>query len=163
SVIRILRDNAMYSMLDRAPVHWHNIRPGQDFQLRTPGGNSVEMNCVPLTASSRYPGYVRNAHHLVPEEAVTGLRVTSSCKTLAYFPSCAKVTGPVKEVLEHADLLLFDGTFYRDDELQQTLGPGVGCQEMDHLPVSGKNGSLWQLAGISAKRRLYIHINNTNP
>src|SRR5215469_3968487 len=56
SVIRILRDNSMYSMLDRAPVHWHNIRPGQDFQLRAPGGNSVEMNCVPLTVSSRYPG-----------------------------------------------------------------------------------------------------------
>ena len=34
---------------------------------------------------------------------------------------------------------------------------------MDHLPVSGPDGSLEQLAALPARHRVYTHINNTNP
>jgi pyrroloquinoline quinone biosynthesis protein B len=59
--------------------------------------------------------------------------------------------------------LLFDGTFWAEDEL---IGLGISerrAREMDHLPISGPDGSLASLAGLSRPRKVYTHINNTNP
>jgi len=65
--------------------------------------------------------------------------------------------------LEEADLVLFDGTFWRDDEL---IALGIGGRtalQMDHLPISGPGGSLERLSKLPAGDRVYTHINNTNP
>ncbi|MGE5230625.1 MAG: pyrroloquinoline quinone biosynthesis protein PqqB, partial [Deltaproteobacteria bacterium] len=65
--------------------------------------------------------------------------------------------------LDAATLVLFDGTFWTDDE---PIRLGIGdrtARQMDHLPVSGPGGSLDRLAPLRAPRRVYTHINNTNP
>ncbi len=59
--------------------------------------------------------------------------------------------------------MLFDGTFWTDDEL---ISLGIGertARQMDHLPVSGADGSLERLASLTSRHRVYTHINNTNP
>jgi pyrroloquinoline quinone biosynthesis protein B len=59
--------------------------------------------------------------------------------------------------------VLFDGTFWTDDEL---IGLGISdrtARQMDHLPVSGPDGSLNRLSRLEGPRRVYTHINNTNP
>ena len=61
------------------------------------------------------------------------------------------------------DLLLFDGTFWNDDELIDLGISDRSARAMDHLPVSGSDGSLRQLAGLAVPRKVYTHINNTNP
>jgi pyrroloquinoline quinone biosynthesis protein B len=62
-----------------------------------------------------------------------------------------------------AHVVFFDGTFWSSDELP-ALGLGTKrAEEMAHLPVGGPGGSLAQLANVSVGRRVYIHINNTNP
>jgi pyrroloquinoline quinone biosynthesis protein B len=61
-----------------------------------------------------------------------------------------------------ADAVLFDGTLFRDDEMISTgTGTKTG-RRMGHMPIDGEDGSLRALAGI-AGRRIYVHINNTNP
>jgi pyrroloquinoline quinone biosynthesis protein B len=83
--------------------------------------------------------------------------------TCAFVPGCGELTPAVMETLEAADLLLFDGTFWSDGEL---IRLGIGdrsAREMDHLPVSGPDGSLHRLGGISRPQKVYTHINNTNP
>ena len=58
---------------------------------------------------------------------------------------------------------MFDGTFWTDDEL---IRLGIGdrtARQMDHLPVSGPDGSLVQLTPLRGPRRVYTHMNNTNP
>ena len=65
--------------------------------------------------------------------------------------------------LATADLVLFDGTFWTDDEL---IRLGIGdrtARQMDHLPVAGPGGSLERLSRLRAPRRVYTHVNNTNP
>ena len=65
--------------------------------------------------------------------------------------------------LAEADALLFDGTFWADDEL---IALGIGdrtAREMDHLPIAGRGGSLERLAALPCRHRVYTHINNTNP
>jgi pyrroloquinoline quinone biosynthesis protein B len=64
---------------------------------------------------------------------------------------------------EEMDLLLFDGTFWSDDELVKLDISDRRAREMDHLPVSGPDGSLDLLAGVIRPIKVYTHINNTNP
>jgi len=67
------------------------------------------------------------------------------------------------QCLETADLLLFDGTFWSDDELIRVQGSGSTAREMGHIPVSGVEGSLRKLAGLRRPRKVFVHVNNTNP
>jgi pyrroloquinoline quinone biosynthesis protein B len=68
----------------------------------------------------------------------------------------------IKEI-DSADVVLFDGTFWSDDELIRIQGSGQTAQAMGHVPVSSPAGSLARLAYIKCPRKIYIHINNTNP
>ena len=67
------------------------------------------------------------------------------------------------ERLETCDFLLFDGTFWSDDEPSRIPGITRGARQMGHLPISGAGGSLERLAGLTRPRKIFIHINNTNP
>jgi pyrroloquinoline quinone biosynthesis protein B len=69
----------------------------------------------------------------------------------------------VRARAEGADVLLFDGTVFEDDEMQRA---GVGVKtgrRMGHVPISGEGGSLHAFDGVKIGRKVYIHINNTNP
>jgi pyrroloquinoline quinone biosynthesis protein B len=81
----------------------------------------------------------------------------------AFVPGCGGLDRALLDRLAGAELVLFDGTFWTDDEL---IGLGIGertAREMDHLPVSGPDGSLERLAALPARHKVYTHINNTNP
>ena len=69
----------------------------------------------------------------------------------------------MRDALADADCIFFDGTFWTSDELP-ALGLGdKRAEDMAHLPVGGASGSLAALRGLRATRRIYIHVNNTNP
>jgi pyrroloquinoline quinone biosynthesis protein B len=65
--------------------------------------------------------------------------------------------------LETVVLLLFDGTFWSDDEWMKVLGSGATAREMGHIPVSSKVGSLQKLKALRRPRKIFVHVNNTNP
>jgi pyrroloquinoline quinone biosynthesis protein B len=91
------------------------------------------------------------------------LRDEDSGKMCAFAPACGHLTAELLERFAQADVLLFDGTFWTDDEL---IALGIGdrtARQMDHLPISGQGGSLEQLAALPCRHRIYTHINNTNP
>ena len=68
----------------------------------------------------------------------------------------------MRERLSRADALLFDGTLFTDDEMIRTgTGTKTG-RRMGHMPIDGEGGSLAALSGL-ASRRIFVHINNTNP
>jgi pyrroloquinoline quinone biosynthesis protein B len=69
----------------------------------------------------------------------------------------------MQELLSGADAVFFDGTFWSSDEL---IAAGLGtkrAEDMAHLPVGGPEGGLAHLSKLTARRRILIHINNTNP
>lgn len=91
------------------------------------------------------------------------VREATSHRVCAFVPGCGDLTSPILERLALADILLFDGTFWSDDE-PVALGISTRtAREMDHLPIGGRGGSLEQLARLSCRHRVYTHINNTNP
>lgn len=83
--------------------------------------------------------------------------------TLFYIPGCAAVTEPLRKRIDGAGCLLFDGTVFEDDEMRMAgVGEKTGSR-MGHMAINGKEGSLAALAGVSVGRRIYVHINTTNP
>lgn len=91
------------------------------------------------------------------------VRELSSGASFFYIPSCASIDAALARRLETASLLLFDGTLYTNDELvAQGLAQKTG-QDMGHISMSGPRGAIAALAELSIKRRVFIHINNSNP
>jgi pyrroloquinoline quinone biosynthesis protein B len=81
----------------------------------------------------------------------------------AFVPGCGNLDQGLLDRLAETDLVLFDGTFWTDDEL---ISLGIGdrrAREMDHQPVSGQDGTLPRLTRLARPRKVYTHINNTNP
>lgn len=84
-------------------------------------------------------------------------------KTFFYVPGCAEVDTPLAERIKGADLLFFDGTLFTDDEmLTQGLLDKTG-KRMGHISMSGPEGSVEAMKPLGIKRRVYVHINNSNP
>jgi pyrroloquinoline quinone biosynthesis protein B len=91
------------------------------------------------------------------------LRDEATATICAFVPGCGDLDAALLARLAEADALLFDGTFWTDDEL---IVAGIGertARQMDHLPIAGAGGSLEQLAALPCRHRIYTHINNTNP
>jgi pyrroloquinoline quinone biosynthesis protein B len=81
----------------------------------------------------------------------------------AFVPGCGDLDAALLARLARADALLFDGTFWSDEELM-VLGIGTRtARALDHLPIDGPGGSLDALASLPCRHRIYTHINNTNP
>ena len=163
SVLRILREeNSMFGMLNRVEpqVIWTEIGKSAAFALLTPAGKESGLHCEAVLLSGRYPKYVKSAG-LASDEAVSGLIFSSRPgKRIAYFPAVGVLADALLAKIEGVDLLLFDGTFWSNDELQRALGSGETASQMGHIPVEE---SLRKLSGLTVKRKMFIHINNTNP
>ncbi|MGW2804518.1 pyrroloquinoline quinone biosynthesis protein PqqB [Streptomyces sp. NPDC001450] len=96
---------------------------------------------------------------------VTAYRVEdlASGGVLVYAP-CVGAWSPVlDELCASADCVLLDGTFFAADEMGSAVRTGAGQAAMGHLPVTGPHGSLEALARHPGPRRIYTHLNNTNP
>lgn len=107
----------------------------------------------PRFASEELPGHTVG---LILRDAATG----GSC---AFVPGCGDLDSALLRRLAEVDLLLFDGTFWTDDELIALRIGERTARQMDHLPVGGPDGSLERLSGLPGRHRVYTHINNTNP
>jgi pyrroloquinoline quinone biosynthesis protein B len=169
SIRRILcEDNDMFAMLNRVSdqAQWTDIVPATPFSLVSANGNGCGLKCETLSLSSRYPRYVaeHRAAELPPCEALQGTIIEDrSGKRLAYMPAVPRVDDDLLERLESIDLLFFDGTFWSDDELIRIQGHGQTAREMGHIAVSSAHGSLQRLAELRRPRKVFLHINNTNP
>jgi pyrroloquinoline quinone biosynthesis protein B len=158
----------MFAMLQRTPqqASWISFAPRETFRLETPCGEDSGLRCRALSLGAHFPAYVsqQRQSQLSPEEASLGLIVESPTgKRLAYMPAVPQLDDALLKEFESADVLLFDGTFWTDDELIRIQGSGQTARQMGHVPVSSPEGSLAKLAGLRRPRKIYLHINNTNP
>lgn len=159
----LTEDNSLFGVLARfaEQTHWLDIPLDRPFCA---GGARFEA--VPIDGS--FPGFVSKARaaQSVGAEASIGLLVTPEAGggTLAFLPGVGVVSDALMERLGACDVILFDGTFWSDDEPARIPGLGRRAAQMGHMPVSGPGGSLERLSALPGKtRRIYIHINNTNP
>ena len=91
-----------------------------------------------------------------------GIEIRAGKGRLAFVPGAAAIPASLHARLSRADAVLFDGTLFTDDEMIRSKTGSKTGRRMGHVPIDGEDGSLTHLAGLSG-RRIYIHINNTNP
>jgi pyrroloquinoline quinone biosynthesis protein B len=171
SILRILRDeNSMFGMLNRVEpqVEWTAMQAGAAFPLLAADGKDSGLRCEAHYLSGRYPKYVKTeAALLARNEATAALffetqpeAESSARRRVAYVPAIGSLSDALLEKIDGVDLLLFDGTFWSDDELQRAQGSGETAHQMGHVPVEE---SLRLLRDIRVGRKMFIHLNNTNP
>jgi pyrroloquinoline quinone biosynthesis protein B len=153
-----LAGNAMFDVLDRTFVKREVVSLGAPFEPIP--GLKVELFAVP----GKVPLWLEEDQPRVGEmtESTVGVSLVADGRRIVYVPGCASVPDAVMSRLAGADLILFDGTLWNDDEMI-TLGLGQKTgRRMGHMPIAGAGGTLDVLASLTAGRRLFIHINNTN-
>jgi pyrroloquinoline quinone biosynthesis protein B len=138
------------------PVKWQPVLPGADVRL----GNGLSYCAfdVPTDKRMRFAGAATHGR-------VVGYRVsdTRSGRSLVYLPCVQHLTPDVLDELADCSGLLVDGTCWRDDEMPSLGLAGKTSRDMGHVPIDGPGGSLELLSPLPIDRKVYIHINNTNP
>lgn len=158
--------NVLYRTLDRFPgqVTWRALKLGREEELADVEGRPSGLLVEAVAMPGKLPLHLEADGTSDPEDSV-GFRIRERAtgRILAYLSGVGGVTDAVRRAVEDADCVFFDGTFWSSDEL-----PGLGlgtkrAEQMAHLPVGGPDGSLARLHGLAAPRRIFIHVNNTNP
>lgn len=160
----LLDRNVMFRTLARQRPH--AIRRPLALDHTTPlldaNGTETGLTVRPFAVPGKVPIHLEAMIDANPALNV-GLEIgcTRTGARLSYVPGAGALAGLAAE-LERADSILFDGTFWSDDELQP-LAAEHSARSMAHVPVGGPEGSLEQLSGLAVRRIIYTHINNTNP
>ena len=143
-------------------VEPRTLDDGRMVALADSSGTPLGICCAATAVARRPPRYARAAPAAAFDVGVR-LRDDRTGGTLAYVPTVGAIDDAVRRVASGADLLLFDGTFWSDDELRAVSAEAPPARAMGHVPVGGAGGSLEQLVTLGAKRTVLVHINNTNP
>jgi pyrroloquinoline quinone biosynthesis protein B len=115
----------------------------------------TDADAIPI--SGKRPRYAADS----PESPswVSALRLTDGAATAIYAPAMGVWPGELDEAFAAADCVIVDGTFWDDDEPRRTGISSRTATQMGHLPITATMERLSRLPG----RRLYTHLNNTNP
>jgi pyrroloquinoline quinone biosynthesis protein B len=158
--------NVLYRTLDRFPgqVTWRSLQLGREAELADVEGRPAGLLVEAVAVPGKLPIHLETGAAPDPADSV-GFRIRERAtgRVLAYLSGVGAVSDAVRRAVEGADCVFFDGTFWSADEL-----PGLGlgtkrAEDMAHLPIGGPEGSLARLNGVTARRRIFIHLNNTNP
>jgi pyrroloquinoline quinone biosynthesis protein B len=138
------------------PVTWRQVVPGAEMVLGE--GLSYCAFDIPTDKKMRFPGAAENGR-------VVGYRITDTAnrRSLIYLPGVQQLTPGILEELADCSALLVDGTCWLDDEMPSLGLASKTSRDMGHVPILGPGGSLELLSPLPIDRKIYIHINNTNP
>lgn len=143
-------------------LQWREMPCTDEQGFTIPCAPSLRLTAIPLLSNA--PPYSPRRDHPHPGDNV-GLFIedTRTGHTVLYAPGLGQPDERILAWMRQADTLLVDGTVWHDDEmLRREVGTKTG-QEMGHLAQSGPGGMIEVLDGLSARHKILIHINNTNP
>jgi pyrroloquinoline quinone biosynthesis protein B len=167
-VLAILKSNSIFNVLSEANVKRQRIEAGNAFEPALPDGSPSGIEVLPFEVPGKGAWYLEGKAHPAGGDGAgdtLGLRILdkSSGKYFYFIAACARVTDDLRSRLAGAALVFFDGTVWRDDELIVAgLGTKTG-QGMGHISMSGNHGAIESLSGLDIGRKVFLHINNSNP
>jgi pyrroloquinoline quinone biosynthesis protein B len=137
-------------------VEWQTLEPERARPLE---GSSLAVE--PFEVGGDAPRYLSGSG---VELQATGFvfRDEASGGVVTYVPGLARLDDGVLTRFAASDLVLVDGTFWRDDELARLGISARSARDMGHVPLSGPGGTLEALARLDRPRKVLVHINNTN-
>jgi pyrroloquinoline quinone biosynthesis protein B len=158
-VERALRQGyPVLSILERyCGLEWQTLEPDRACAL---DGSSLTVE--PFAVGGDAPRYLDGSGIELQASGFV-FRDSAGGGILTYIPGLARLDDAVLGRLAASDLVLIDGTFWRDDELAVLGISARSARDMGHLPLSGPGGTLAALAALERPRKALVHINNTNP
>jgi pyrroloquinoline quinone biosynthesis protein B len=166
-VLQILAANPIFDVL--APDCVQRIELPLDKRIELSGSSGASgLAVVAFAVPGKLPLYLETDGQdpgLSEEGDTIGLEVieTATGKSLFFIPGCAAMTERLRHRLAGSTLVFFDGTLWRDDEM---IALGVGSKtgrRMGHMSMDGDDGSIAVFRDLDIGRRIFIHINNSNP
>jgi pyrroloquinoline quinone biosynthesis protein B len=167
-VLAILKTNSVFNVLSEKNVRRQPIEQDEAFEPTLPDGSPSGIEILPFAVAGKSAWYLEGKAHPAGDTGAgdtLGLRIrdTATGKFFYFLAACAGVSDELKSRLAGAPLIFFDGTVWRDDELIMAgLGNKTG-QRMGHIAMSGDAGAIAALAGLDIDRKVFLHINNSNP
>jgi pyrroloquinoline quinone biosynthesis protein B len=166
--LAVLAENPIFGALDPALVPRRPLPLGAATALRDAAGDDLGLRVEAFAVPGKVPLFLEEGG-ADPGRAdageTVGLRLSAGegGEALFFVPGCAAMTDALRERLRGAACVLFDGTLWRDDEMVRAgAGTKTGAR-MGHMSIDGPGGTLAAFAGLGARRRVLIHLNNTNP
>ena len=157
--LAILAANPIFDVLSAQVVSRQTVRLGDPVSLGP--DLTLELFAVP----GKVPLYLETDGTPAIEigETTVAAAITHGQRTLVYVPGCAAMTDDLAQRVSQADLVFFDGTLWRDDEMiVQGVGSKTGLR-MGHMSLCGPAGTLAAFENLPVKRKILIHLNNSNP
>lgn len=167
AALAVLDANPIFRALDPTLVPRRPLPLDRDLPLHDAAGEPLGLTVHAYAVPGKVPLFAEAAG-ADPGRAdageTIGLRLaTPDGAALHYVPGCAAMTDDLRHRLRGAGCVLFDGTLWRDAEmLLAGAGPKTGAR-MGHMSIDGPHGTLAAFAGLEVRRRILIHLNNTNP
>lgn len=168
-ILAVLERNSIFQVLAPDVVQRRSLALNEKIALRGADGAASGLVLEAFSVPGKVALFLENASEgegFGTEEGDTiGLEITeeSGAARLLFVANCARVDDTVRRRCAGASLLFFDGTLWQDEELiSRGEGQKTG-QRMGHISMSGEEGSMAALSDLDIERRVFIHINNTNP
>ncbi|MBR0852521.1 pyrroloquinoline quinone biosynthesis protein PqqB [Bradyrhizobium diazoefficiens] len=167
-VLAILASNSIFNVLNDKTVTRQPIGLSEPFEPRLSDGTHSGLEVLPFAVPGKSAWYLEGKAHPGGESSdgdTLGLKVTdkATAKCFYFIAACAEVTDALKAEIDGAALVFFDGTVWRDDEMIRAgLGHKTG-RSMGHIAMSGDDGAIARLADLNIDRKIFLHINNSNP
>lgn len=162
-VLDILDANPIFEVLDRSLVGRLPMALDTTTRLRLPSGEDSGIEIIPFRVPGKPPLYLEGRSIDDVAGDTIGLEIWSGDSRAHVVAACAAPEPGLLARLRGSPLVFFDGTLWRDDEL---IAAGLGSKtgrRMGHMSMSGSDGSMAALDGVQLGRRVFLHINNSNP
>ncbi len=159
TVARGLRLEAVLSSY--LQINWHEPSLKKFATLPSASGKTTGLSCRALVLSNQPPLYFLKDAPPGPQSVAYEIRDEASGKTVLVAPDVGGMTSELRDALQRADAVFFDGTFWSNGELSAVRQTTRTALDMGHLPL--QTHSLKLLREAPAKHKILLHINNTNP
>ncbi len=163
-VLATHKANSVFNVLDASVVARRELPLGATTAIETTG-LTIEAFAVPGKVALYLESGAADANYGSREGDAIGLKVSAPASGTSFFyvPGCAALDPELASRIKGAPLVFFDGTLYTDDEMiGQGLMKKTGAR-MGHMNMSGPEGSIAAFEPLNVGRKIYVHINNSNP
>ena len=168
-VLSVLEKNTVFNVLNPDFVAREPFLLDRPFKPQSKDGHELGLTVEAFAVPGKVALYLEDESagpdFGTVEEDTVGLKLSDSetGRYFYYLPGCAALPDDLAMRLTGAPLVFFDGTLWRDDEMvSQGAGPKTG-QRMGHMSMAGPNGTISRFSSLKVSRKIFIHINNTNP
>ena len=168
-VLGVLAANSVFNVLNPQFVKRIPFHLDQPTELALADGRPSGVVVVPFAVPGKVALWLEdeskgpNFGSVAEDTIALEVRDGDGATRFFYVPGCAHMPPELAGRLKGAPLVLFDGTLWRDDEMiVSKVGVKTG-NRMGHMSLSGDDGTLAAFADLDVTRKVFIHINTTNP